>query len=279
MVAEDSMGSLSTGQSRQSMENGRWLSWTKMGHVDLVEGKFVGRQPCVDMLPQVIELFCWLESFKERAQNCQNGNRSRPPSNGQRIASCGPCVVRYHEEQARNHWWTATSNASVSINVSCNNSWRFKDTEGSCRLSYKGLSRLSKRREGYIIARSSLLFTARTRQILCQIETAEFWFHHQTLELNRHSLQWKHDSPFIHSTGVCRMRQLLAILRNFFHSSLLCTFSCHPSPPTILPSSLTSSCHLFLGLPLNLVVPKFIFNKYSFGNSIFFHSLYMPKPI
>ena len=46
----------------------------------------------------------------------------------------------------------------------------------------------------------------------------------------------------------------------FFHSSLLRTFSCHPSPPTILPSSLTSSCHLFLGLPLNLVVPKFIYN-------------------
>jgi len=45
----------------------------------------------------------------------------------------------------------------------------------------------------------------------------------------------------------------------FFHSSLLCTFSCHPSPSTILPSSLTSSCHLFLGLPRNLV-SKFIYN-------------------
>ena len=33
-----------------------------------------------------------------------------------------------------------------------------------------------------------------------------------------------------------------------------------PSPSTILPSSLTSSCHLFLGLPLNPVVPKFICN-------------------
>jgi hypothetical protein len=38
---------------------------------------------------------------------------------------------------------------------------------------------------------------------------------------------------------------------------LLRTFSCYPSPPTILTSSLTSSCHLFLSLPLNLVVPKF----------------------
>jgi len=59
---------------------------------------------------------------------------------------------------------------------------------------------------------------------------------------------------------MCRMRQFLALLSSFFHSSLLCTFSCHPSPPTILSSSLTSSCHLFLGLPLILVVPKFIFN-------------------
>ena len=63
----------------------------------------------------------------------------------------------------------------------------------------------------------------------------------------------------IHSIGMCRIR-FLAVLRNFFHSSLLCTFSCHPSPPTILPSSLTPSCHLFLGPSLNLVVPKFIYN-------------------
>ena len=65
---------------------------------------------------------------------------------------------------------------------------------------------------------------------------------------------------FIHSFGTCRMRLFIAVLRSFFHSSLLCTFSCHPSPPTILPSSLTSSCHLFLGHPLNVVVPKFIYN-------------------
>ena len=65
---------------------------------------------------------------------------------------------------------------------------------------------------------------------------------------------------FIHSIGMCRMWQFLAVLRSFFHSSLLRTFSCHPSPPTSLPSSLTSSCHLFLGLPLNFVVPKFTHN-------------------
>jgi len=50
-----------------------------------------------------------------------------------------------------------------------------------------------------------------------------------------------------------------------FHSFLLRTFSCHSSPPAILPSSLTSSCHLFLGLLLNFVVPKFIYNAL-FGN-------------
>ena len=55
-----------------------------------------------------------------------------------------------------------------------------------------------------------------------------------------------------------RMRPFLAVLRSFFHSSLLCTFSCYTSPPTIIPCTLTSSCHLFLGLPINLVVPKFI---------------------
>ena len=62
-----------------------------------------------------------------------------------------------------------------------------------------------------------------------------------------------------HSFGMHRMRRFLAVLRSFFHSCQLCTFSCHPSPPTILPSSVTSSCHLFLGLPLSLVVPKFIY--------------------
>ena len=67
---------------------------------------------------------------------------------------------------------------------------------------------------------------------------------------------------FVYSIGVCRMRQFLAVLRSFFQSSLLCTFSCHPFPPTILPSSLTSSCHVFLGLPLNLIVPKFIYNTF-----------------
>ena len=49
------------------------------------------------------------------------------------------------------------------------------------------------------------------------------------------------------SIGTCRMRRFLAVLRSFLHFSPLCTFSCHPYPPTILPSFLTSTYHLFLG--------------------------------
>ena len=69
----------------------------------------------------------------------------------------------------------------------------------------------------------------------------------------------KQPTQFIHSVGMCRMRQFLAIFRSFFHSSPLCIFSCHPLPPTILPPALTSFCQLCLGLPLKLV-PKFIYN-------------------
>jgi hypothetical protein len=65
---------------------------------------------------------------------------------------------------------------------------------------------------------------------------------------------------FIHSISMCRMRWFLAFLRTFFHSSLSYTFPSHCSPPTMLPSSLTSSCHQFLGLPLGLVASKFILN-------------------
>ena len=62
------------------------------------------------------------------------------------------------------------------------------------------------------------------------------------------------------SIGMYRMWWFLAVLRSLFHSSLSYTFSCHSSPPTIIPSSLTSSSHLFLGLPLGLVVSRFIYN-------------------
>ena len=64
---------------------------------------------------------------------------------------------------------------------------------------------------------------------------------------------------FINSIAMCRMQQFLAVLRSFFHSSLLCAFPCHPSPPTILPSSVTYSFHLFHGLPRSSVYYKQIF--------------------
>ena len=67
---------------------------------------------------------------------------------------------------------------------------------------------------------------------------------------------------FIHSIGMCRMRWFCAILRSFFQSSLLYTLFFHLFPPTSLPSSLTSSRHLFLGLPLSLVASKFIYNTF-----------------
>ena len=65
---------------------------------------------------------------------------------------------------------------------------------------------------------------------------------------------------FIPSIGMYRMWWFLAVLRSLFHSSLLYTLSFHPFPPTILPFSLTSSCHLFLGLPLSLALSTFIHN-------------------
>jgi len=48
------------------------------------------------------------------------------------------------------------------------------------------------------------------------------------------------------------MRQFLALLRSFFHSSLLYTLSFHPFPTTSLLFSHTSSCHLILGQLLSL---------------------------
>ena len=67
--------------------------------------------------------------------------------------------------------------------------------------------------------------------------------------------------PLIHSIAKCKMRWFLAILRNFFHSSLLYTLSFQPFPPTSLPFSSASSSHLFLGLPPCLV-SKFIYNNF-----------------
>ena len=72
--------------------------------------------------------------------------------------------------------------------------------------------------------------------------------------------------------------QFHAVFSSFLPFCLLYTLSFHPSPPSSLPSSLTSSCHLFLGLPLILLFPN-SYIIYPFGNSISFHSLYMPKPM
>ena len=58
-----------------------------------------------------------------------------------------------------------------------------------------------------------------------------------------HSFHWHVQN----ATNPCRSQQFLPFLSVIY-------FSCHPSPPTILPSSLTSSCHLFLGLPLSLLL-------------------------
>jgi hypothetical protein len=52
---------------------------------------------------------------------------------------------------------------------------------------------------------------------------------------------------------MCRIQWFLAICRSFFHSYLLYTFSCHPSPSTILPSSLTSSCAIYCLVYLSIL--------------------------
>ena len=79
---------------------------------------------------------------------------------------------------------------------------------------------------------------------------------------------WK-VSSYIHSTSTWRMRWFLAVLGSFFHSSLLCTFSCHSSPPTILPSSLHLAicflvyCSIFF--PNSYIIPfwEFYFLPFS----------------
>ena len=68
----------------------------------------------------------------------------------------------------------------------------------------------------------------------------------------------------IHSIGMCRIGRFLAVLSSFFHSFLSHTYTLffHTFPPTSLPSSLISSCHLFHGLPLSLVVSKLVYNTF-----------------
>jgi len=68
-----------------------------------------------------------------------------------------------------------------------------------------------------------------------------------------------------YSMHMCRMQRFLAFRRSFFHFPLLRSLSFHHFPPTSFLSSLTSSCHLFLGLLLSLVVSKFIYNTFFLG--------------
>ena len=72
-------------------------------------------------------------------------------------------------------------------------------------------------------------FSKNQMQIYCYFKSAILY---------RHS--------FIHSIGMCIMQRFFDVLRSLFHSSLLYTFSCHPSPPSILPSSLTHLAIYFL---------------------------------
>ena len=83
---------------------------------------------------------------------------------------------------------------------------------------------------------------------ITNVENAFKW-HHSSIHSVIYLFLWHVQNAIIS----CRSLELLAFLSVLY-------FSCHPSPPIILPSSLTSSWHLFLGLPLNLVVPKFIYN-------------------
>jgi hypothetical protein len=62
-------------------------------------------------------------------------------------------------------------------------------------------------------------------------------------------------------------------------------FPGHPSPPTILPSSVTSSCYLYLCLVvsiyntlLGILFPSILCTSPNQHYSISFHSLYIPKP-
>ena len=79
-----------------------------------------------------------------------------------------------------------------------------------------------------------------------------------------HSFHWHVQN----ATIPCCSQELLPFL------SVMYFFLPH-FPPTTLQSSLTSSCHLFLGLPLNLIVPKFIHNT---GLGIIFSSILCTCP-
>ena len=95
---------------------------------------------------------------------------------------------------------------------------------------------------------------------LCNVIVCDYLYVPKVVLSSRNDGIVNKQYTFFHSIATCRKRWFLFVLKILFHSSL-CTLSCHPSPRTIRLSSLTSSCHLFLGLPLNRV-SIFIYNTF-----------------
>ena len=63
---------------------------------------------------------------------------------------------------------------------------------------------------------------------------------------------------FIHSIGMCIVRQFLAVLRSFFHSSLLYTLSFHPIPPVSHPPLLYLAIYYLVYLSASLFPSLYI---------------------
>ena len=90
---------------------------------------------------------------------------------------------------------------------------------------------------------------------ICYVLHVSPFGHHQVDFTTTYTEKYTRCSSPFHSSFIiwqCRMQQFLAVLRSFFHSSLLYILSFHPFPPTSLPSSLTSSCHLFRCFQIHL---------------------------
>jgi len=70
---------------------------------------------------------------------------------------------------------------------------------------------------------------------------------------------------FIHSIAMCRMRRFLAVLRSFFHSSLLYTLSFQPFTPTSLhPPSLHLAIYFLVYLSASLFPNSYIILLWEF---------------
>ena len=118
-----------------------------------------------------------------------------------------------------------------------------------------------------------LVFFNIALQKMCGSETSSFtWFLYTSVSQlrNKHlyDIHMIVSNGFIHSIGMCRMDDSLP----FSGASSI------PLCYILFPATLLHQLffHLFLAIPLNLVVSKFIYN--TLGNSVFFHSVYIPKP-